>query len=61
MNMRGVRDSFQQFIFEYDADRPHPDISADLFKMLKLRYQTAAPRRPPKLILLGPPGSGKSL
>ena len=61
MNMRAVRDSFRQFIFEYDADRPHPDISADLFKMLKLRFQNGAPRRPPKIILLGPPGSGRSM
>ena len=61
MNMRAVRDSFKQFIFEYDADRPHPDISADLFKMLKLRFQNGAPRRPPKIILLGPPGSGRSM
>lgn len=59
--MRGVRDSFNQFIFQYDADRPHPDISADLFKMLKLRFQNGAPRRPPKIILLGPPGSGRSM
>ena len=59
--MRAVRDSFKQFIFEYDADRPHPDISADLFKMLKLRFQNGAPRRPPKIILLGPPGSGRSI
>ena len=61
MNMRAVRDSFKQFIFEYDADRPHPDISADLFKMLKLRFHNGAPRRPPKIILLGPPGSGRSM
>lgn len=61
MNMRAVRNSFKQFIFEYDADRPHPDISADLFKMLKLRFQNGAPRRPPKIILLGPPGSGRSM
>ena len=59
--MRAVRNSFKQFIFEYDADRPHPDISADLFKMLKLRFQNGAPRRPPKIILLGPPGSGRSM
>ena len=46
MNMKAVRNSFKQFIFEYDADCPHPDISADLFKMLKLRFQNGAPHRP---------------
>jgi len=61
MNMRAVNDSFKQFIFEYDAERPHPDISADLFKMLKLRFQNGAPRRPPKIVIVGPPGSGRSV
>ena len=28
--------------------------------MLKLRYKSDAPRRPPRVILLGPPGSGRS-
>lgn len=28
--------------------------------MLKLRYRNGAPRRPPRVILLGPPGSGRS-
>lgn len=28
--------------------------------MLRLRYKSDAPRRPPRVILLGPPGSSRS-
>ncbi len=28
--------------------------------MLRIRYRSNAPRRPPRVILLGPPGSGRS-
>ena len=28
--------------------------------MLRIRYRANAPRRPPRVILLGPPGSGRS-
>ena len=60
MNINAVRDSFKQFIFEFDADRPLSDSQQDLHKMLKLRYRNGAPRRPPRVILLGPPGSGRT-
>ena len=61
MNMRGIREKLSQFIYDYDADLPHPDISADLFRMLKIRFQNGAPRRPPKIIIIGPTGSGRTL
>ena len=32
----------------------------DLNRMLKIRHRNNAPRRPPKVIIIGPPGSGKS-
>lgn len=28
--------------------------------MLQLRYKNNAPRRPPRIVILGPPGSGRS-
>jgi len=59
--MRGVKDAFNQFIFEFDArDRAQSEVEKDLLKMLQLRYKNNAPRRPPRIVLLGPPGSGKS-
>ena len=61
MNINAVRDSFKQFIFEYNAtDVANADITKDLARMLKLRYKSDAPRRPPRVILLGPPGSSRS-
>ena len=29
-------------------------------RLLRLRFRSKAPRRPPRVILLGPPGSGRS-
>ena len=61
MNMNAVRSSFKQFIFEYNAtDVAVSDVTKDLARMLRLRYKSDAPRRPPRVILLGPPGSSRS-
>ena len=61
MNLNTVRQSFKQFIFEYNAtDVTVSDVTKDLARMLRLRYKSDAPRRPPRVILLGPPGSSRS-
>jgi hypothetical protein len=61
MNINAVRQSFKQFIFEYNAsDVTVSDVTKDLARMLRLRYKSDAPRRPPRVIILGPPGSGRS-
>lgn len=60
INMKGVRQAFGQFIFEHDCvDKAQADVSNELFRMLKLRFKANAPRRPPRVIIVGPPGSGK--
>jgi pantothenate kinase len=59
--MKGVNEVFNQFIFEHNAeDKTSSDVTAELKKMLDLRYKNDAPRRPPRIILMGPPGSGRS-
>lgn len=59
--MRGVHDAFSQFIFEYDAqDKSANDVVPDLEKMLAIRFKSNAPKRPPRVIVVGPPGSGRS-
>ena len=59
MNMAGVREAFGPFIFEHDAcDKAQSDVSNELGKMLKLRFKDGAARRPSKVIIVGPPGSG---
>lgn len=60
LNMRGVNTAFDQFIFEHNAeDKAQSDVANELGKMLKLRFRTNAPRRPPRVIIVGPPGSGR--
>lgn len=59
--MRGVNDAYNQFIIEFDAvDKQQSDVANELGKMLKLKFKSNAPRRPPRVVLLGPPGSGCS-
>ena len=60
LNLKGVREAFNQFIFEHDAsEKAQSDVVNDLMKLLELRYKNNAPRRPPRIIIAGPPGSGK--
>ena len=60
MHMNGVNEAFNQFIFEYDAqEKAQSDVVNDLSRLLELRYKSNAPRRPPRILLAGPPGAGK--
>lgn len=60
LNLKGVRECFDQFLFEHDAsEKAQSDVVNDLMKLLELRYKNNAPRRPPRIIIAGPPGSGK--
>lgn len=59
--MKGVKEVYNQFIFEHMAeDKTSSDVTAELKKMLDLRYKSDAPKRPPRIIIMGPPGSGRS-
>lgn len=61
MNMKGVIETFNQFIFQYECgDKVQNDVANDLARMLRLKFRNNAPRRPPKVMLIGPPGSGRS-
>ena len=61
LNMKGVQDVFKQFIFEHGAeDKTSSDVTAELKKMLSLRFKNDAPKRPPRILIMGPPGSGRS-
>lgn len=41
-------------------DKPQNEVANDLARMLRIRHRNNAPRRPPKVILIGPPGSGRT-
>jgi len=61
LHIKGVRSAFKGFIYEYNAiDKQKNDVANDLARLLRLRFRSNAPRRPPRVILLGPPGSGRS-
>lgn len=60
LHMKGVKKAFDGFVYEYGAsDKDQNEVSMELARMLRLRYKADAPRRPPRIILLGPPGSGR--
>lgn len=59
--MKGVKEAFSNFIFEHDVtDKSYNDVIPDLTRMLNLRFRENAPRRPPRILLVGPPGSGRN-
>jgi len=61
LNLKGVREAFNQFIFEHDvADKSYNDVIPGLNRMLSIRFRENAPRRPPRIIIVGPPGSGRN-
>lgn len=58
--MKGVREAFNQFILDHSAeDKAQADVAAELQRMLKLRFSNNSPKRPPRIIIVGPPGSGR--
>ena len=60
LHIAGVKVAFNGFIYEYQANnKDQNEVANDLARMLRIRYKTDAPRRPPRVILLGPPGSGR--
>jgi hypothetical protein len=55
-----VKESFNQFIVEHDTTgKSQPAVAKELFRMLNLRFKPNAPKRPPRALIVGPPGSGK--
>lgn len=61
INHAAVLETFNQFVYTMDcADKAQNEVANDLARMLSIRYRNDAPRRPPKILLIGPPGSGRS-
>lgn len=59
--MKGVKSAFDGFVYEFDANDKDPNEAGnEIARMLRIRYKSDSPRRPPRVILLGPPGSGRS-
>ena len=61
INMGAVLQTFGPFVYKMDcSQKSQPEVADCLKRMLRIRHRSNAPRRPPKVILIGPPGSGKS-
>jgi adenylate kinase len=62
LHMKGVKDCFFGFTYEINADNaPQDDVLNNVAKMLRLKLNDTAPKRPPRILLLGAPGSGRSV
>ena len=61
INQRAVLETFNQFVYTLDcSEKAQNEVANDLARMLRIRHRNNAPRRPPKILLIGPPGSGRS-
>jgi len=59
-NIKEVKQAFSGFYCEIDANQDHDTVVNDIARIMKLRVKSNAPRRPPKVLIVGAPGSGKT-
>ena len=59
-NIKEVKEAFANFYCELDGNKDHNGVIDDIARIMKLRVKPNAPRRPPRILIVGPPGSGKS-
>lgn len=55
-NITEVKQAWKGFVCEIDANKNYDQVLEDIARLMKLRIKTNAPRRPPRLIIVGPPG-----
>jgi len=55
VNLKGVMDQFMGSIIEVDSNQPEQKILEEIARILFMK-KSMAPTRPPKVILMGPPG-----
>ena len=61
LHTRAVRSAFNHFIYDYNAvGRSQADVANDIARMLRIKFKSSGPTRPARVILLGPPGSGRA-
>ena len=59
--MKEVKEVYKNFLFTVDTDdrQPH-QIETTLVRMVSLKFSESSPRKPPSIVILGPPGSGRT-
>lgn len=55
VNLQGVKDQYKGSLIEVDANQAEQKILEEIVRILFLK-DSNAPRKPPKVILMGPPG-----
>lgn len=55
VNIQGVKDQFLGSIYEIDGNKSKRKIVEEMARLLALK-DTNAPRKPPKIVMMGPPG-----
>ena len=59
--MSEVRSLYKNFLFRVETqDRAQHQIDTTLSRMVSLKFSESSPRRPPNVVILGPPGSGRT-
>ena len=55
VNLQGVKEQFMGSIIEVEANKPEQKILEEIARILFLK-ESKAPKKPPKIILMAPPG-----
>ena len=58
-HIEGVKEACQGFIIEIEGDKSEGVVLENIARILKLN-KSSAPRRPPRIMMMGPPGCGKT-
>ncbi|OMJ83661.1 hypothetical protein SteCoe_15389 [Stentor coeruleus] len=56
----GIRSAYNTQVYEISASGETSVLSSQIFRVFLAKGRSKAPRKPPKVIILGPPGSGRS-
>lgn len=55
-----MKNAFKGFYCEIDADKSDEAVKEEMARILKVAFMPKYSRRPPRILLLGPPGAGKT-
>jgi len=58
--MKDVMKAFEGFYCEINFNQELDNVISDISRIMRLRLKSRAPRRPPRVIIAGPPGAGKT-
>lgn len=58
LNMNKVHEMFKNLIYQVKGDRDLEEVLTDVARIMRLKYEN--PLRAPRIVLLGPAGSGRS-